>query len=94
MRSTPAHGPSPGASPRAGRLRRTTIWSTALRFSRRKRGSGWAGTNKARVARLSAEGLMLPAGVAAVEAAKADGCWSPSELASRGERANQWRLKT
>ena len=57
---------------------------TALRFSRRKRGSGWARTNKERVARLSAAGLMLPAGIAAVEAAKADGSWSLLDEVERG----------
>jgi uncharacterized protein YdeI (YjbR/CyaY-like superfamily) len=42
----------------------------------RKRGSGWSRSNKERVERLSAAGLMAPAGRAAVEAAKADGSWS------------------
>ena len=41
----------------------------------RKRGSVWARTNKARVERLLAQGLMTDAGLAAVEAAKADGSW-------------------
>lgn len=41
----------------------------------RKRGSPWARTNKVRVERLVAQGLMTDAGLAAVEAAKADGCW-------------------
>jgi uncharacterized protein YdeI (YjbR/CyaY-like superfamily) len=44
-------------------------------FARRKRGSTWAASNKARVERLVAEGRMRPAGMAAVEAAKADGSW-------------------
>lgn len=42
----------------------------------RKRGSTWAATNKARVAELTAQGLMAPAGLAAVEAARADGSWT------------------
>lgn len=42
----------------------------------RKRGSQWARSNKERVARLTAEGRMAPAGLAAVEAAKADGSWT------------------
>lgn len=50
---------------------RTMQWYTA-----RKRGSLWARSNKDRVARLAAQGLMTPAGRAAVEAAKADGSWS------------------
>ena len=48
----------------------------AQRFSPRKPGSGWAATNKARVARLVAEGRMQPTGQALVEAAKADGSWT------------------
>ena len=45
-------------------------------FGPRRPGSGWARTNKARVERLSAEGLMLPAGIAAVEEAKRRGTWT------------------
>ena len=41
----------------------------------RNRGSGWARTNKERVGRLIAQGLMENAGLAAIEAAKADGSW-------------------
>jgi uncharacterized protein YdeI (YjbR/CyaY-like superfamily) len=47
-----------------------------LYFAVRKPGSVWAATNKARVARLEAEGRMLPAGLAAIERAKADGSWT------------------
>jgi uncharacterized protein YdeI (YjbR/CyaY-like superfamily) len=42
----------------------------------RKRGSGWSRRNKERVERLTAAGLMRPAGLVAVEAAKTDGSWS------------------
>jgi uncharacterized protein YdeI (YjbR/CyaY-like superfamily) len=49
---------------------------SALRFTPRRAGSGWARTNKARVERLLAEGRMQPAGQAAVDAAKADGSWA------------------
>jgi len=42
----------------------------------RKAGSGWSRLNKERVARLVALGLMAPAGLVAVERAKADGSWS------------------
>ena len=38
--------------------------------------STWARSNKERVARLTAAGLMTPAGLAVVEAAKASGSWS------------------
>jgi uncharacterized protein YdeI (YjbR/CyaY-like superfamily) len=49
---------------------------TLLRFSPRKRGSGWARTNKLRVERLLREGLMAEAGLAKIEQAKRDGSWT------------------
>ena len=49
---------------------------TKLYFSPRKSGSGWAATNKRRVAELEAQGLMRPRGIAAVARAKADGSWN------------------
>jgi len=42
----------------------------------RKRGSAWAASNKERVARLAAQGLLAPAGQAAVEEAQVDGSWA------------------
>ena len=45
-------------------------------FAPRKPTSGWAATNKARVERLIAEGRMAPAGLAAIERAKANGSWT------------------
>ena len=50
---------------------RTMLW-----FAPRKRGSGWARTNKERIERLAAAGLMAPAGQAVIDAAKADGSWT------------------
>ena len=47
-----------------------------LYFAKRRPGSPWARTNKARVARLEAEGRMLPAGQAVVDKARADGSWT------------------
>ncbi|GIG54260.1 YdeI/OmpD-associated family protein [Demequina activiva] len=44
--------------------------------SPRKRGSGWARTNKARILELEAAGLMEPPGAAVIAAAKADGSWT------------------
>ena len=41
----------------------------------RRPGGTWARSNKERVARLTQAGLMRPAGLAAVEAAHADGSW-------------------
>ena len=42
----------------------------------RKARSGWARSNKERIERLTAAGLMEPDGLALVEAAKADGSWT------------------
>jgi uncharacterized protein YdeI (YjbR/CyaY-like superfamily) len=44
-------------------------------FTPRKAKSMWAQSNKTRVARLTDQGLMTPAGLAAIEAAKACGSW-------------------
>lgn len=49
---------------------------TMLYFAPRKAGSGWARPNKERVERMLAAGLMAPAGLAKVEAAKRDGSWA------------------
>jgi uncharacterized protein YdeI (YjbR/CyaY-like superfamily) len=58
-----------------GHLRRIDDESHALRFTPRGRRSVWAQSNKDRVERLIREGKMTPAGLAAVEAAKASGEW-------------------
>lgn len=47
----------------------------ALLYTPRKPKSAWAATNKARVERVVAEGLMQPAGLVKIEAAKRDGSW-------------------
>jgi uncharacterized protein YdeI (YjbR/CyaY-like superfamily) len=49
---------------------------TRLYICPRKKGSGWAATNKARIERLIADGQMMPAGLAVLEQAKADGSWT------------------
>jgi uncharacterized protein YdeI (YjbR/CyaY-like superfamily) len=69
---------------------------TMLYFSRRRPGSQWARTNKERVARLEAEGRMLPAGQAVVDRARDDGSWTllddverlvvPADLAAAFDR--------
>jgi uncharacterized protein YdeI (YjbR/CyaY-like superfamily) len=56
-----------------------------LYFAPRRPRSGWADTNKARVERLLAAGRMRPAGIAAVERAKADGSWSILDGPIRGD---------
>jgi uncharacterized protein YdeI (YjbR/CyaY-like superfamily) len=50
---------------------RTKLW-----MSPRKPRSGWARTNKERVARLEASGLMTPAGRRTIETAKLNGSWT------------------
>ena len=52
------------------------------RFTPRTKRSPWSARNVGHVARLTAEGRMLPAGVAAVEAAKADGRWDAAYAGS------------
>lgn len=50
---------------------RSMLW-----MAPRKRRTGWSKPNKERIERLLAAGLMAPAGLAKVEAAKQDGSWS------------------
>lgn len=50
---------------------RSLLW-----FAPRKAKTGWSKPNKERVEKLLAAGLLAPAGLAKVEAAKADGTWT------------------
>jgi uncharacterized protein YdeI (YjbR/CyaY-like superfamily) len=50
---------------------RSLLW-----FAPRKNGTGWSKPNKERIEKLLAAGLMAPAGLAKVKAAKADGSWN------------------
>ncbi len=50
---------------------RSLLW-----FAPRQPGSGWSKLNKQGVERLMEQGLMMPAGLAKVEAAKQDGSWN------------------
>lgn len=65
--------------PRALDARRTMV-----RLSPRKAGSAWSAANRARVAQLIAQNRMRPAGLAKVEAAKADGSWDRLKDAEAG----------
>lgn len=56
-----------------------------LYFAPRKPRSPWAATNKARVERLIAAGRMAPAGLAAIERAKANGSWEVLDAVERLE---------
>ncbi|WP_432562081.1 YdeI/OmpD-associated family protein [Kineococcus sp. SYSU DK003] len=50
--------------------------TSLIRFTPRGRRSSWSQRNVANVARLQGQGRMLPAGLAAVAAAQADGRWA------------------
>ena len=56
-----------------------------LYFAPRKARSVWASSNKARVERLIATGAMRPAGLAAIERAKANGDWDILDSVERLE---------
>ena len=56
-----------------------------LYFAPRKPHSVWAASNKARVDRLIRDGRMQPAGLAAIERAKANGSWEVLDSAERLE---------
>lgn len=59
-----------------GTLRPVDDERTSLYFCPRRKGSVWAASNKARVERLRAGGLMTPAGEAVIARAVADGSWT------------------
>ena len=56
-----------------------------LYFAPRKPRSGWAATNKARIELLIADGRMAPAGLEAIERAKANGSWELLDSVERLE---------
>jgi uncharacterized protein YdeI (YjbR/CyaY-like superfamily) len=53
---------------------------TQLLMTPRRPGSSWSRPNKERVTRLLAAGLMAPAGLVAVETARANGAWEALDL--------------
>ena len=59
-----------------GQARKRDEATSCIRFTPRRSRSSWSQRNVDNVARLEAQGRMLPAGRAAVEAAKADGRWA------------------
>ncbi len=58
-----------------GQARKRDDETSLIRFAPRGPRSAWSARNVAHVARLESEGRMLPAGRAAVDAAKANGRW-------------------
>jgi uncharacterized protein YdeI (YjbR/CyaY-like superfamily) len=65
-----------------GQRRRGDAESFLQRFTPRGRRSVWSKVNTGHVERLTREGLMQPAGLAVVEAAKADGRWDAAYASS------------
>jgi uncharacterized protein YdeI (YjbR/CyaY-like superfamily) len=59
-----------------GQVRRGDERTFRQRFTPRRARSEWSQRNVAHIKRLTAEGRMHPAGLAAVESAKADGRWN------------------
>ncbi|MBD2112262.1 MULTISPECIES: YdeI/OmpD-associated family protein [Cyanophyceae] len=59
---------------------RTMLW-----MAPRQPGTGWSALNKKRIAALSEAGLMMPPGLAKIEAAKQDGSWELLDAIERLE---------
>ncbi len=64
---------------------------TSLYVAPRRPGGIWAASNKARLERLAAAGLMTPAGLAVVERAKADGSWTSLDRAEAAAESSDLR---
>lgn len=58
---------------------------TMLYFAPRKPGSNWSRLNRDRVEDLEVQGLLEPAGIEKIEAARADGSWSALDAVDRLE---------
>jgi len=69
-----------------GQVGRRDEGSMRQRFTPRRPRSAWSRRNVEHIARLTAEGRLMPAGQAAVDAAKSDGRW---EAAYAGPAANE-----
>ena len=67
---------------------RTMHW-----FAPRRNGSNWSKSNKDRVVKLTKSGLMMPPGLARVEAAKRDGTWTALDAVENLEIPPDLELK-
>jgi uncharacterized protein YdeI (YjbR/CyaY-like superfamily) len=67
-----------------GQARGVDAERSSLLLTPRRPGSGWSRPNKIRIAELEAQGLMAPAGQAAVAAAKASGTWTLLDSVEEG----------
>ena len=70
-----------------GLVNRWNARSYAVRFTPRKPGSVWSGSNVARVERMVAEGRMTPAGQVLVDEAKRRGTWREAPPLKPGEKS-------
>lgn len=61
---------------------------SSLKFTPRKPKSVWSQLNKQRVTKLVQEGLMMPAGLAAIERAKQNGSWETLTVSDQHAAAN------
>ena len=66
-----------------GQARKRDQETSWIRFTPRRPRSSWSQRNVAHVARLEAQGRMLPPGRASVEAAKGDGRWATAYAAAQ-----------
>lgn len=67
---------------------RSMLW-----LAPRKAGSGWSKLNKERVERMIAAGLMTPAGMRKIEAARQDGSWNALDAIEALEIPPTWRRR-
>jgi uncharacterized protein YdeI (YjbR/CyaY-like superfamily) len=67
-----------------GQARGVDELRSSLLLTPRRPGSGWSRPNKIRIAELEAAGMLAPAGVAAIEAAKASGSWTLLDTVEAG----------
>jgi len=67
------------------RLGKVDEQRTKLYFAPRRPRSAWSASNKARIAGLTAAGLMAPAGIASVERATSNGTWEALDAVERLE---------
>lgn len=67
-----------------GQARGVDEQRSSLLLTPRRPGSGWSRPNKIRIAELEAAGLLRPAGIAAIEAAKASGSWTLLDTVEAG----------
>ena len=73
------------------RPRRIDDVTAALWLAPRKASSSWSAKNKQRVLALTAAGLMAPAGLAAVERARANGRWEALDAVEAGQEPDDLR---